>query len=110
MSIMTHKISCAAGGGVGDVLGEIRGRTLAMCLVGLVMGASIIRSAEPTTRNGVVVLLDGRVFQGSLLEVPGGYRIDRQGGFVVIPFDQIRLTAETLPNAYELLRKSIKEP
>lgn len=81
--------------------------TAAIVLVSLVTGST---GAEPKSPFGVVVLKDGRVFSGTISEVAGGYRVDRSDGHVVIPFEQTRLTAESLLGAYETLRDGIRRP
>jgi len=61
--------------------------------------------------NGVAVLSDGRIVQGELTEVPGGYRVTTSsGGQFVIPFDQISVTSASIAGAYEAYRDSIKSP
>lgn len=64
----------------------------------------------PSSGGTVAVLNDGRVFQGSVQEVPGGYRILHAGGSTILPFDQISVTAATLVGAYEAFRDNIQKP
>jgi len=63
----------------------------------------------PST-SGVAVLNDGRVFQGTVQEVPGGYRIQYPGGSSILPFNQISVTSATLVGAYEAFRDNIRTP
>lgn len=67
----------------------------------------VLLAAEPAT---VVLLTDGRLFRGAVTEVDGGYRIESKGQFFVVPFTEVRLTAETVHQAYEKLRDGRKEP
>jgi hypothetical protein len=84
-------------------------RLIWCCLVAvLVVGAEARGESEP--RQGVVVLTDGQVHAGLVSEVPSGYRVDSGGRFAVFPFYQVRLTAESLPVAYETLRESQRNP
>lgn len=78
--------------------------TLAVC------SAEAWGQTFPSTGGGVAVLNDGRVFQGSVQEVPGGYRVLHSGGSTILPFDQISVTAATLVGAYEAFRDNIKAP
>ncbi len=57
--------------------------------------------------QGVVVLLDGRSFSGTVREVPGGYRVQTGATFNILPFDQVLVTGETLSQAYAALRDSV---
>lgn len=58
----------------------------------------------------VTVLRDGRVFTGTLSPVPGGYRLDQSGGYVIIPQNEIQVTAASLQAAYQALRDALKSP
>jgi len=60
--------------------------------------------------SGVAVLNDGRVFQGTVQEVPGGYRVQYSGGSSILPFNQISVTSATLVGAYEAFRDNIRTP
>jgi len=66
--------------------------------------------AQGSEPGGVAVLNDGRVFQGKVEEVPGGYRVQYPGGSSILPFNQISVTAATLVEAYEAFRDSITTP
>lgn len=61
-------------------------------------------------QQGVIVLTDGRVFSGRITETGGGYRIDFDNTFVVIPFEQTRVTSATLGDAYIVIRDGLKSP
>lgn len=68
-------------------------------------------SAQQPKKSSVAVLNDGRIFQGWMTEVPGGYRIEQPDGkTVILPFDQISVTAINLVGAYEAYRDSIRTP
>ncbi|WP_437228038.1 hypothetical protein SH661x_000688 [Planctomicrobium sp. SH661] len=67
-------------------------------------------AAQGPGSTGVAVLNDGRVFQGTVQEVPGGYRIQYPGGSSILPFDQISVTSVNLVGAYEAFRENIKTP
>jgi len=89
-------------------------RILAGLLLGL-LAASQAGWAQSNVQGmanaqGVAVLNDGRVFQGTVQEVPGGYRVMYPGGSSILPFDQISVTAVSLVGAYEAFRDSIQAP
>lgn len=72
---------------------------------------SLPAHGAPPPATGVAVLLDGRVFHGALAEVAGGYSVKQPGGAVIVlPFEQVRLTAPDLPAAYTVLRDSYRQP
>lgn len=66
--------------------------------------------AQAPLQTGVIVLNDGRVFQGSITEVPGGYRIQYPGGSSILPFNQISVTSANMIGAYEAFRNNIRTP
>lgn len=66
--------------------------------------------SQQKSREGVAVLDDGRVFQGTVEEVPGGYRVQYPGGSSILPFDRISVTSASLVGAYEAFRDSIQTP
>lgn len=63
-----------------------------------------------TFSEGVLVLEDGRVFQGRIETVVGGYRVTTSGSIATIPLTKIRATAPTLHQAYLALRDQIQKP
>ncbi len=65
---------------------------------------------QKQVQTGIVLLKDGRVFPGSYQQVPGGYRVENHGGSVILPFEQVHLTAESLVNAYEIMRDATLQP
>lgn len=58
----------------------------------------------------VIVLTNGRVINGDVIDRPGGYLIENSIGQMVIPYTQVRLTAIDLPEAYRKLKLSMREP
>lgn len=72
--------------------------------------SSTLRAQDDPASHTVVVLNDGRVFSGTLQPVGGGYRVNQKTGYVIVPFDQVRLTSKSLPEAYKTLRESIQKP
>lgn len=86
-------------------------------LVWIIVGLCAGVLAGPLTANPlavpapqVVVLVDGQVLFGIVSETPGGYRIDIGDTHFVVPFERVRLTAESLAAAHELLRDALREP
>ena len=60
--------------------------------------------------HGVIVLTDGRVFSGEISTVAGGYRVDTNRTYAIVPFGKVDVTAETLNEAYLALRNRILKP
>lgn len=60
--------------------------------------------------EGVIVLTDGRVFSGTIKTVAGGYRIDWNGTYAIVPFGKVDVTAENLNQAYLALRDRVLKP
>lgn len=86
---------------------------LLYCLLGcLFIGgvAANMAVAQAPGNQGVAVLNDGRVYQGAVQEVPGGYRVHYPGGSSILPFNQISVTSATLVGAYEAFRNNIRTP
>lgn len=69
-----------------------------------------LRAQDDPASHTVVVLNDGRVFSGTIEPVGGGYRVNQKSGYVIVPFDQVRLTAKSLPQAFKTLRDAIPKP
>ncbi|MFO1092602.1 MAG: hypothetical protein U0992_04705 [Planctomycetaceae bacterium] len=95
---------------------------LVLCGLALVCAAAAIevaaQSAVPTedalTLDSqpprLLILFDGRVLEGNVSEVPGGYRIDGGSGSEVIPFNLVRLAASSLDDAYVKQRDALHKP
>lgn len=60
--------------------------------------------------EGVIVLEDGRVFSGTISNVAGGYRVDWNGTYAIVPFGKVDVTAPTLHQAYLALRDRMLKP
>lgn len=71
---------------------------------------------EPATETqlefteGVIVLDDGRVFSGTISNVAGGYRVDWNETYAIVPFAKVDVTAPTLNAAYIALRDRVLKP
>ena len=65
---------------------------------------------NPKSSPGCIVLGDGRVFQGIITELVGGYQIQTQTGIFSFPFGTTRTVAVSLPLAYQQLRESYETP
>jgi len=55
---------------------------------------------------GCLVLHDGRTFTGKITSVPGGYQAETTRGRMILPYDQVRLTAANVQEAYEKQREN----
>jgi hypothetical protein len=62
------------------------------------------------TREGCIVLRDGTVRTGKIVELAAGYQIATQKGTFVFNYDQIRVVADSLPEAYQQIRDSYERP
>jgi len=62
------------------------------------------------TREGCIVLRDGTVRTGKIVELAAGYQIATQKGTFVFNYDQIRVVADSLPEAYQQIRASYERP
>lgn len=60
--------------------------------------------------TGCVVLGDGRVFEGEVVELAAAYQVRTKNGILVLPFSEVRTVAPTLSQAYEQLRDSYRQP
>ncbi|MCA8996134.1 MAG: hypothetical protein KDA80_04095 [Planctomycetaceae bacterium] len=70
----------------------------------------VVSAQQAISDLNVIVLHDGRVFNGQVSETAGGYRIDRTNGYVIVPFEKVLVTAGTLIEAYEAMRDSLQRP
>lgn len=66
-----------------------------------------IDAAALPAPQGVLVMTDGRVFQGTLREQPGGYRVEQAETYNMVPFEYVAVTAPNLNEAYRKLRESV---
>lgn len=82
-----------------------------LCMIGYGRdsAAQSTQAANEFSR-GVIVLTDGRVFSGEISTVAGGYRVDTNGTYAIVPFGKVDVTAETLNEAYLSLRNRILKP
>ncbi|WP_437186466.1 hypothetical protein SH668x_003618 [Planctomicrobium sp. SH668] len=87
-------------------------RSIAAALTLLLLGVVVspASNAQTTSRQGVIVLNDGRAFQGVVSEVPGGYRIQNGKTSTILPYDRITVTSDSMVGAYEALRGTIPLP
>lgn len=60
--------------------------------------------------KGCVVLFDGRVFEGNIVQLPEAYQVRSNTGAVTFTFEQVRTVATSLPQAYIQLRESYEHP
>ena len=74
------------------------------------MAAMNIRAEEPTSlrkQQGVLLLRSNRLVEGRISQNSGGYVVDKQFGTLVIPFDQVRLTALNRGEAFRKLKATL---
>lgn len=87
-----------------------RSLTAAIASAGVVLALCVALVAGENPQMRIVLLNDGRVFRGTLTEVPGGYRVDNGSSYLILPFTEIQLTADSLQDAYKKLRDSVRNP
>jgi hypothetical protein len=66
--------------------------------------------AQTANGDGVSVLRDGRVYSGAISPVAGGYQINGSGGYVILPYEQVQVTAISMAAAYEAMRNELRNP
>jgi hypothetical protein len=74
------------------------------------MAAVNIRAEEPnslTPQQGVLLLTSNRIVEGRISRSAGGYVVDKQFGTLVIPFDQVRLTAMDRGETFRKLKATL---
>ena len=62
-----------------------------------------------TPQTRLLVSTTGRVVEGHIVPHAGGYMVEMPSGSLFMPFDQVRLSASSLQDAYKKLRKSMPE-
>ena len=84
---------------------------LLLCtLAFLGMAAVNIRAEEPTSltnQQGVLLLTSNRLVEGRISQSAGSYVVNKQFGTLVIPFDQVRLTALDRGEAFRKLKATL---
>ncbi len=91
------------------------GRCCALLAIGLALWPTApVRaqeSATPSPYEQVLILQKGQVLKGKISRSPNGYRVEQPtGGNLMLPFDEVRATGNTLQDAFKHLRESFLEP
>lgn len=72
-------------------------------------GTPIVLPPKPGLKAGCVLMRDGRTFVGDVTSVADGYAIQvAHGGRFVVPYDQVRLTAVDVKEAYQKQKETMK--
>jgi hypothetical protein len=85
----------------------------ALCACAVVLTAHIsvcAQSAPAAPGKLLVVMTDGRVLRGEVTRHASGYFVERPGGRVLVPHEQIRCVARNLPDAYRQQREAMVDP
>ena len=84
---------------------------IAACGVSALAFAADAVPARPavTPQTRLLVSTTGRVVEGHILPHAGGYMVEMQAGSLFMPFEHVRLSATSLPDAYKKLRNSMPE-
>ena len=80
-------------------------RIFALTMAGAVAFAAEFAMAERLT----LVLKSGEIIEGDISQSPGGYLIQKTGGSMLLPFDQVQLEALDKHDAYAKLRQTVIE-
>jgi hypothetical protein len=77
-----------------------------------VAAAVSLRAAEPprSADQRLVVMTDGRILEGSVVRQASGYHVEKPGGRILVPFEQVRCIAKDLVDAYRQQREAMLEP
>ncbi|HET6424627.1 MAG TPA: hypothetical protein VFG20_13140 [Planctomycetaceae bacterium] len=79
---------------------------VAGCLAGTVRAAEPPKSANPQ----LMVMTDGRTMNGDITIQAGGYSVEKPGGKLFVPGEQVRCVARDLRDAYRIQRESLTDP
>jgi hypothetical protein len=61
---------------------------------------------DPNNANHVLVFQSGRTLKGKVSRSPNGYVVEHGAGRLVVPFEEVRVVGDSLPDAYRRLRES----
>ncbi len=68
------------------------------------------RSADQTSLPNLMVMTDGRTMTGAITIQAGGYSVEKLGGSLFVPKEQVRCVARDLRDAYRIQRESQVDP
>ncbi len=71
---------------------------------------AIAAETPKTTLPKLMVMTDGRTMNGDITIQAGGYAIEKLGGTVFVPKEQVRCVARDLRDAYRIQRESLTDP
>ncbi|MBI1348754.1 hypothetical protein GC163_20975 [bacterium] len=66
--------------------------------------------AVPAAADELIVMTDGRILRGRVSRHAVGFYIERSGGTILVPKEQVRCIAHDLPEAYRLQREQMLDP
>lgn len=81
-------------------------------LVALLAWADRAPAADPppNARPQLMVMADGRTMTGDITVQAGGYSVEKAGGKLFVPNEQVRCVARDLRDAYRIQRESLTDP
>lgn len=81
-------------------------------LLAILVGADRGMAADPpaTARPQLMVMADGRTMNGDITVQAGGYSVEKSGGKLFVPNEQVRCVARDLRDAYRIQRESLTDP
>jgi hypothetical protein len=87
-------------------------RVLPTALVALLATCVVVAEEprRPANNSQLIVLTDGRVLEGTVTRQATGYFLERSGGRMVVPFEQVRCVARDLFDAYRQQREAMVDP
>lgn len=85
---------------------------LAVCLLAGWSSTTWLSGAEvtATSHQMLAVLTDGRIMRGNITRHAAGYYVERPGGTIFIPSEQVRCVARDLQDAYRQQREQMLDP
>lgn len=85
---------------------------LAVCLLAGLSSSVRLSGAEgaAASHDLLAVLTDGRIMRGNITRHAAGYYVERPGGTIFLPSEQVRCVARDLQDAYRQQREQMLDP
>jgi hypothetical protein len=83
---------------------------LAVHLVGSFVLINWAADPPKPVQPNLMVMADGRTMNGEITIQAGGYSIEKLGGTIFVPKEQVRCVARDLRDAYRIQRESLTDP
>ncbi len=83
---------------------------VAGCLMGMIFLKVCAADPPKSSAPNLMVMTDGRTMTGEINIQAGGYSIEKLGGKIFVPNEQVRCVARDLRDAYRIQRESLTDP